>query len=57
MQRAVSNAVYSEVARVGFQTSGRLAVGWDGSTHGSKDVSMGYGLAVDSTFMAYTPSS
>ena len=49
----VTSALYSEVARQGFQQCNRVAVGWDGSTHGAKDVQMGYAINLDTTFTAY----
>ena len=52
-QKAVRNAVYTDLARQGCRGGRRFAVGWDGSTHSGKDVSMGIAMNIDTTFMAY----
>ena len=51
--QGVQNACYSETARRAFHSTRRLAVNWDGSTHGGLDMNVGFAVDVGTGFGAY----
>lgn len=42
--RSVRNKLYLERSRLWFQDCAKLSIGWDGSTHGGRDVNVGYAV-------------
>ena len=51
--QGVQNACYSETARRAFHSTRRLAVNWDGSTHGGLDMNVGFAVDVGTGLGAY----
>ena len=51
--QAARNAIYLERTQLIFHDCQALAMHWDGSTHGSKDVSLGVAVRADSQVCAY----
>ena len=49
----VRTTLYSEAAAEAFRTVRRFSVGWDGSTHGGKDVICGYAMAYENALCVY----